>query len=89
MKGGYFMTKINANLSETNPQTIKGAYNVAKKAIESEKVIVVYGLKYGEKTTTPICFFGWIGSNGVILNAGRYSILISEDDRVVVRNIQG
>lgn len=84
MKGGYFMAEVKADLSETTKQTITGVYNLAKKAVESGKSIVVYGMNYDGKETTPICVFGWVDGDTYIFNASVLQVFIDKNDGVTV-----
>lgn len=84
MKGGYFMAEVNADLSVTTKQTITGIYNIAKKAVESGKPIVIYGMNYDGKNTTPICVFGWLDGDTYIFNASVLQVFIDKNDGLTV-----
>ena len=70
MKGGYFMAEVDADLSKTTKQTITGVYNLAKKAVESGKSIIIYGMNYDGKKSTPISVFGWLDGETYIFSDG-------------------
>lgn len=84
MKGGYFMAEVNADLSKTTKQTITGIYNIAKNAVESNKPIVIYGMNYDGKPTTPICVFGWLDGDTYIFNASVLQVFIDKNNGLTV-----
>lgn len=84
MKGGYFMAEVNADLSKTTKQTITGVYDIAKKAVESGKPIIVHGMNYDGKKTTPICVFGWLDNDTYIFNASVLQVFIDKNDGLTV-----
>lgn len=78
------MAEVNADLSETTKQIITGIYNIAKKAVESGKPIVIYGMNYDGKKTTPICVFGWLDNDTYIFNASVLQVFIDKNDGLTV-----
>ena len=84
MKGGYFMAEVNADLSNNNDQTISGIYDIAKKAVESGKSIIIYGMHYDGKKTSPINVYGWFDNEMYIFFSGVLQINIDKKDRLRV-----
>ena len=80
MNGGYAMIDF-SGVDLSNLGTKTGAYNSAKSAIETEKPIVIYGIKNGAQEFTPITAYGGIESaTSVFLSFFPVTIHISNED---------
>lgn len=84
MKGGYIMFEVDADLSDTSKKTISGIYEKAKTAINSGKPIVIYGMNYDGKKSSPIMAFGWLDGETYIFSASVLQVFIDKNDGLQV-----
>lgn len=84
MNGGYVMIDC-AGLDLGNPGEVTGLYARAKKAIETNKPIQLYGLKNSTQGYTPVPAFGGVESaTSVFLSFSSTTIHINNADIVTI-----
>lgn len=84
MNGGYVMVDC-AGLDLSNPGKVAGLYERAKKAIETNKPIQLYGLKNSAQGFTPVPAFGGVESaSSVFLSFFPVTIHIDSEDTVTI-----
>ncbi len=89
MNGGYIMVNCTGlNLSETDPQSISGIWNEAKKAIAANKPIVAYGAIYGSADVSPVPVFGWyLAEDEIVIVGATLHVHVKDDDTATVLDV--
>lgn len=84
MNGGYFQLYLEIDLSKKTKQTISGAYQLARSAVESGKPIILYGADSDGKKSTPIQIFGWLNGTTYVFGSSVFQISIADDDGITI-----
>ena len=85
MYGGYYMVSLSgADLAETDPVYIQGAYQAVYKGIHTDKPILIYHVVYGDIKMSPM--YGILSKeNNVLYLKTLYALIeITSADQVVV-----
>lgn len=90
MNGGYINVNCEGlDLSSSSAQSIDGIWNAAKRALHSEKPIIVGGCVYGTgKHVTPVTCFGWqIADDEIVIVGATLHVHIKDDDTATVLDV--
>lgn len=89
LKGGYAMINCRGlELTETDPQSIDGVWEIAKKAVESGKLIIAYNSVYNDAPVSPVPCFGWyIDTDEIVIVGATLHIHVKDDNTATVLDV--
>ena len=87
--GGYILVDCKwLELTETDPQSISGIWDEAKKAIAANKPIVAGNCLYGTSPVTPVTCFGWyISATEIVIVGATLHIHVKSDNTATVLDV--
>lgn len=89
MKGGYAMINCKGlELTETDPQSIDGVWEIAKKAMASGKPIIAYNCVYNDAPVSPVECFGWyLDTDEIVIVGATLHIHVKDDNTATVLDV--
>lgn len=89
LKGGYVMVDCKGlELTETDPQSIAGIWDIAKNALASGKPIIAYNCVYNTAPVSPVESFGWyLDTDEIVIVGATLHIHVKDDNTATVLDV--